>query len=237
MDDNSLFSFYIEETKVDKLLSFVDTPPFVDPFAEADELIEIDPEKNTIWDKLLEIVIKQVKKDGINEDAILPEQIESEVFGDAVSHIYHDVTEFYAWYFNKDDDRSFFLKSQKPSDTDASLEDAVRAVVDDNLDAMREVGEIPAGLDVDGLDDTLVSALSRYVVNWQDWYYDRKKEEEIDNYFDQASFYDEIYIDGNNDDGTSYGDLSNILDTNQFDRVSDVPYLSKELETEDVINF
>lgn len=222
---------------VDPLLSFDLTPASVD-----DEGGAQDDESNAlegIWSDLEQAIIKVVKADGIRPDSIQEGQTEDQVFEDAVSQIYYDVSEFYDWYFDPEDDRSFFLKTlvsegnlsnsgsglgqNDVKDIPSWLTDAVKPVVDDNLDAMREVDEIPEGQDTEGLDDEITDALSKYILNWQDWYYDRKEEEEIDSYFEQKSFYDDIYLD---DD---YGDLGNLLDDGQFDGVSDVPYIGEEV--------
>lgn len=188
--------------------------------------VPVEPPLKGIWLNLEKAIRAQVTKDGIKADSILPGQTESEVLNDAVTTIYHDVSEFYSWYFNPDDDRSWFLKDQKNVEIPPWLRDAVKPVVDDNLDAMREVGEIPKSKDTPTLSDEITDALSRYILNWQDWFYDRKREEAIDNYFEQKSFYDDIYID------SPYGTEDNILDDNQFDGIGDVPYLSKELGLE-----
>lgn len=179
------------------------------------------PEPNSIWSRLEEVIRAQVKKDGIKPESIQTGETEAQVFENAVSTIYHDVAEFYAWYFNPDDDRSYTLANQKRVDIPPGLRDAVKPVVDDNLDAMREVGEIPAGQDTDGLSDQITDSLSRYILNWQDWYYDRKREEDIDGYFETKSFYDDIYLDGD------YGGLTNLLDDNQYDGITDVPYIAE----------
>lgn len=185
--------------------------------------VPVEPPLDGIWSKLEEAIRAQVKKDGIKPESIQEGQTEADVLEDAVATIYHDVSEFYAWYFNPDDDRNFILKEQKKVDIPPDLRSVVKSVVDDNLDAMREVDEIPTGQDVPGLDDIITDSLSRYIINWQDWFYDRKREEAIDNYFEQKSFYDDIYRE---DD---YGQLSNLLDENQFDGLSDIPYLTDEL--------
>lgn len=179
-----------------------------------------------IWTTLLDDIQAQVKKDGIKPESIQLGQIESEVLDDAITFIYHDVAEFYDWYFNPDDDRTFFLVHQEGVDIPPALRDDVKAVVDENLDAMREVDEIPVGQDVVGLDDIITDALSRYILNWEGWFYDRKRNEDIENYFEQKSLHDDIYIE------SDYGDYSNLPDDGQFDGVTDIPYLSKELGLE-----
>ncbi len=177
----------------------------------------------SIWDNLQEVINQVVKRDGIKEDSILPGELEGDVFLDAVSDIYTDVSEFYAWWFNPDDDRSVFIAHQKLVQIPGFIKDAVNPVVLDNLDAMREVGEIPLGSDNDSLGDVITDGLSRYIVNWQSWYYDRKRDQAIDDYFELKSVYEDTYLDGD------YGGLNNILDDGQYDGISDIPYLSKEL--------
>lgn len=191
--------------------------------------IDTNPQPNSIWETLLDAVKKVVSKDGIDPKFILEGETESDIFDGVVSQVYHDVAEFYYWYFSSptDDDRAYNLKNQDLTvDVPTWLTDAVKPVVDENLDAMREVDEIPVGEDVAGLDDAITSSLSRYILNWQTWEYDRLKEAAIDSYFEQKSFYDDIYLD------SDYGQLSNLLDDNQFDGYSDVPYLSNELGLE-----
>lgn len=187
------------------------------------EIPSVDPELGSIEETLLEAIRAQVKKDGIDPKSIQEGQIEQQVYDDAVAQIYFDVTGFYDWYFNPDDDRPSFLINQDKVVIPSGLRDAVKPVVDDNLEAMREVNEIPTGLDTEGLNDIVTDALSRYILNWEKWYYDRKKEEEIDNYFEQKSFYDEIYI------YSDYGQLSNLLDEEQYDGISDVPWIGEPL--------
>lgn len=200
------------------ILSFVippiDSEPYLEPMSE----------EKSIWSNLQNAVEKQVKSDGIKKDSIQPGQLESDVSDYAVAEIYHDVAEFYNWYFDHDDDRYRFLRFQKSSGVPSWLKDAVKPVVDENLDAMRKADEIPPGEDVHDLSDHLTDALSRYIINWQDWFYDRKREEELDDYFEQKSFNDDIYYD------SDYGDLTNIVDPDGYDGISDVPYLTKEMD-------
>lgn len=203
------------------ILSF--TVPVDDaPVPDGNE-VPNEPALTGIWANLEKVIRAQVKKDGIKGDSIQPGQTEAQVFEDAVAIIYYDIAELYGWYFNPDDDRSYVIKDQKTVVVPPEVEKAVRAVVDDNLDAMREVDEIPKGKDVEGLNVDITKALSQYIVNWQDWFYDRKREEDIDNYFEEKSFYDDIYLE------SDYGNEDNVLDANQFDGISDVPYLTKEL--------
>lgn len=218
------FGYSDEEILDSGLLSFavpVDTVAG-DNVSDGNE-VPVEPPLDGIWSDLEKAIRAQVKKNGIKADSIQEGQTEAQVFEDAVAVIYHDVSEFYAWYFNPDDDRSYVLINQKSVAVPPELSKAVKPVVDDNLDAMREVDEIPAGKDSVNLDIDITSALSQYIVDWQDWFYDRKREEDIGNYFEQKSFYDDTYLE---DD---YGQLTNLLDDNQFDGISDVPYLTDEL--------
>lgn len=203
------------------ILSF-QTPPFVDPFTDGNDPPVEDLEKGSIWDNLKLAITAQVKRDGILGDAIQPGETEESVTERAISQIYYDVADFYEWYFNPDDDRSFTVDRLKKEKVPAELISAVAPVVSDGLDAMREVDEIPAGIDVPGLEEHITDTLARYILNWQDWFYLQKEEEDIDNYYEIASFYDEIY---NQDE---YGALSNLIDDEQYDGVTDVPYIAEQ---------
>lgn len=213
----------MEDNSIQGILSFEIESPFVDPFVGDNEPPESDASEGDIRDNLKEVIQAQVNKDGIKKEFILPDELEMDVNTDAVAQIYYDVADFYEWYWNKSDDRFFFLQSQKQSAIPSKILDAVKPVVEDNLDAMREVNEIPAGQDTDGLADRISNALSRYIVNWEDWYYERKKEQDLDAYFEQKSFYDDIYRE------SDYGALTNLLDSEQYDGVSDVPYYSEDI--------
>lgn len=201
------------------------------------DFIEIDVEEEKpvgIWKTLRDQIELQVKKDGVKEDAIQPYETKQEFTQRAIDQIYSDVTEFYSWYFNPEDDRTIWVGDKATQNKDIydkpipyknelpkKLREAVKEVVLDNLDAMREADEIPAGQDTTSLEDTVTDNLTRYIVNWTSWYYDRKMLEDIENYFEQKDFYDSIY------DEDNYGALGNIIDNSQFDGVTDVPYIAE----------
>jgi hypothetical protein len=210
------------------ILSFDDSNPTnLISFDLTPDLPKTEPEDNSIWGKLRAAITSQVQKDGILPDSIQIGEDEAGVEDEAINQIYYDVAEFYYWYFNKDDDRTYYLGIQKPVDIPDSLREAVAPVVKDNLDSMREVGEIPTGQDADGLEQRATDSLSRYILNWQDWWYSQKMEEDVDDYYEQAGFYDSIYLD---DDYGDYGDLGNLLDNNTYDGVTDVPWIGEPVE-------
>lgn len=176
----------------------------------------------------------QVKLDGIKKASIQNYQTQDDVFNYAVDNIYYDVTGFENWYFGETDDdfsgRKDFVTFQKVvgprlnSKMYDNIKKAVGPVVDDGLDAMREIDSLPADQDTPGLADRVTNDLSAYIINWQDWFYDRKEQDALDAYDDVVSEYNSIYIDGPDD----YGDLSNLLDDSQYDDVSDIPYISEQ---------
>lgn len=172
-------------------------------------------DSSSIWDTLKRAVEKQIKADKIKPSSIQPGETERTVFEDAVENVYYDVSAFYYWIFEKDDERRIFTLNQKPSAVPTWLRNAVEPVVQDNLEAMREVGEIPADRDNQGLEEFLVNTLSRYIVNWEDWYYDRKEQEAYEGYLELISMYRDVYID------TDYGNLTNVTN---IEDVEEPPY-------------
>lgn len=186
------------------------------------------PGEDTIWTLLKAEIAKVVKadvKDGKGkaklDSMVLPELPAEHIVRLAVRQIFDNVSEFYYWYFNPLDDRSADLKRAKATQVPERLHNLVGATVEDNLEAMREVGEIPAGRDIPGLQEILTDQLTDYIVSWQDWYWDQLREEVIDSYYESMAIYEDIYLD------SDYGDLSN-LPSGYLDGYSDVPYLSDE---------
>lgn len=184
----------------DDILSFVIGTPDIDPVYISDP----DIEPGSIWDKLMKAITAQVKKDGIRKSSILPGQSAASVSYNAEGNIYYDVSEFFYWYFDDEDwaGRNQFLKNQKKATLLSPLRAAVKPVVEANLEDMRDAELIPEGAD-DSV-DVVTDNLTRYIMNWQDWYYDRKAQEEEEEHFFNKSLYNEIYID------SEYGDLTNI---------------------------
>lgn len=178
---------------------------------------QVTTSEGTIWDGLKKAIMRQVKADGIKESVLQPGETKQAVFEDAVENIYNDVAEFYYWYFVKDDDRRVFTLTQKQSAIPTWLKSAVEPVVKDNLEAMRFSGEIPADRDIPSLEPQVVDYLSRYIVNWQDWYYDRKENEYLDDHYYLIDTYRDIYLE------TDYGNLTNLSD---YDSVEEMepPY-------------
>ena len=207
--------------------------PFVDPFQGKNEPVEEveDPES---YKKLRFEIEKMVKKDGIDPKIILPYENKEDVMNRAVDTILDDIVNFYAWYFS-DDDRTIWIGSRAKDNQDInghpipwhdqmpeSLRKAVEPVVKGLLDEMRDIGDIPEGKDTPDLGKIVTDNLSKYASNWHSWFYDRKMLEDIDDYFEQADFYDEIYLD------SDYGSLTNYLNEDEFDRISDVPYIGEQ---------
>lgn len=199
------------------------------------EIGEEEKDPTGIWETLRNLIEKQVKKDGIKEESILPYETKDEVLQRAIDTILYDVIEFYGWYFNPDDNRIIWIGEKASQNKDINgkiisfidekpenLREAVEATVKDNLEAMRAADEIPAGQDTPSLEGTITDSLTKYIVNWQSWFYDRKMIDDIDNYFEQLDFHNEIYLD------EDYGLLSNLIDNSQFDGVSDVPHIAEE---------
>lgn len=179
-----------------------------------------------IWSFLRKAIENRVRRDSIKKDAILPGELESDVFEMAVNYIYDDVSEFYYWIFDKEDlfGRADYIRTQPTkggrfvgSEYNA-LRKAVASVVDDNLAAMRDASEITPEQDVEGLSEKLTDELTAYIINWQDWFYDRKVDDDIDAYYEFMAAHHEIYDD-------EYGDITNRVDNSQYDGVSDIPYL------------
>lgn len=175
--------------------------------------VAINEEPTGIWEALKKAIARQIKADGIKESQILPGETEQTVFEDALENVYYDVANFYYWIFNKTDDRRIYTLSQKDSAIPTWIRNAVTPTVKDNLDEMRAVGEIPADRDTPELENIIVDTLSRYIVNWEDWYYDRKEDEAQEDYLANIGFYQDIYID------SDYGDLTNISNDEEADFV------------------
>lgn len=206
--------------------------PFVDPFVGDNEPVDEVKEPDS-YSKLHFEVEKMVKKDGIDPKIILPYENKQEVIDRAVDTIVDDIVNFYAWYFS-DDDRTIWLGDRAKDNLTVdghpipwhdqmpeSLRKAVEPIVSGLLDEMRDIGDIPEGKDGPELEKIITDNLTKYSANWQAWFYDRKMLEDIDDYFEQADMYDDIYLDD------KYGDLTNVLDENQFDRYTDVPYIAE----------
>lgn len=186
-------------------------------------------EPEGIWATLRTAIETVVRKDGIRKDALLSNELESDVFKRAVDYIYDDVSEFYYWIFDTDDlfDRADYIRTQPVKGGRFvgsgynALRKAVEPVVVDNLAAMRDADEILPEQDVEGLSEKLTDELTAYIVNWQDWFYPRKVNDDIDAYYEFMAEHSEIYRNG------GYGDMTNNIDNSQYDGVSDVPYLSQ----------
>ncbi len=184
----------------DDLLSFVIGSPDID----IDYTEDLGLEPGSISDKLLKAITTQVKKDGIRKSAILPGQSAASVTVNASENIYFDVSEFYYWYFVPDDERNEFMRSQKKATILSPLRAAVKPVVQNVLVDMRDAELIPEGEDSEALEETVTDNLTRYILNWQDWYYERKEAEELEDHFMALAAYRDIYID------SDYGDITNI---------------------------
>lgn len=140
----------------------------------------------TIWDTLKAEVEKLVTK--IKPEAVLPGEFAENVLKDAVDNAYYDTAEFFAWYYNPDDERTNYLT---PVDNAPdSLVKAVRATVVDNLPAMADTGEIPEGVEPNV--DEITANLVGHIMTWQDWYYDRKKSEDMDTYFERQDDWENL---------------------------------------------
>ncbi len=188
----------------------------------------IDAPEEGIWANLRKAIELQVKRDGIREDSILPSQTKEDVFRMAVNYVYDDVSEFYYWIFNTEDEfgRNQYVQTQPMSGGKFAgpkynaLRKVVAPVVEDNLEAMRDADEITPEQDVAGLSENITDNLTAYIINWQNWFYDRKIEDDLDAYYEYRAEHVSIYED---DD---YGDLTNLLDPRQYDGETDVPHLS-----------
>lgn len=196
-------------------------PPYIGPGFDEDEEEAVE---EGIWQDLRNAIATQVKNDGITKSRLSAGQNPAYVAEDAVEQIFYDVAEFYSWYFNPDDDRKIFQLTQKTG-ASSTLKRAVAPTVADNLEAMKEVGEIPDDQDPELLQDMITDALVDYILNWEDWYYDRMEDELVDDYFYQKEMYDSIYLE------SDYGDYSNIDgDDEQYDGYSGVPFIGEEDE-------
>lgn len=179
------------------ILSFASDPDF-------EGVDDMDIEPGSFWDKMYKAIIKQVKKDGIRKDAIRPGQTVTSVLDHASGTIYYDVAELFTWYFDKNDPRNEIMVEQKKIAVLPSLRDAVMPVVRFNLDDMRDAELIPEGEDYEALEDKVADDMTRHILNWQNWYYDRKEEDELEDHNYHKGMYYDIYID------SDYGDLTNI---------------------------
>jgi len=162
-----------------------------------------------IWADLKAEIEDLVRKDGVKDDMVLPNETHDEVLTGAVDNIYYDVAGFYDWYFDPDDPRS----ASPAADTPIKLMATVRAVVEDNLAAMRDADELDPSITPDV--DVMTADLAGYILNWQQWYWARKIEDAWDSYYENKSAHDELEEDG-------YGeDLGGIYDG------EDVPYIEQ----------
>lgn len=206
--------------------------PFLDPFTGKNEPVEEVKEPDN-YDKLRFEIEKIVKKDGLDPKIVLPYENKQEVMDRAVDTILDDIVNFYAWYFS-DDDRTIWIGSRAANNQDIngnpipwhdsmpeSLRKTVEPIVDTILEEMREIGDIPDGKDTPDLPKTATDNLSKYASNWQSWFYDRKMLEDIEDYFEQASVYDEMYLED------EYGTITNYLNEDEFDGITDVPYIGE----------
>lgn len=190
----------------DNLLSFVSN---LDTNLEFIDGPDIEP--GSIWDELLKGITTQVKIDGIRKVAILNGQSSASVTVNASENIYYDVSDFYDWYFSIDDERNEFISSQKTATILSPLRAIIKPVVEYNLADMREAELIPTELDSDNLVEIVTDDLTRYILNWQDWYYDRKEQEDLEDYFVDKNLYEDIYINSDYGDFTNH---TNYLDSN-----------------------
>lgn len=186
-------------------------------------------EPEGIWAALRRAIENQVRKDGIKRDAVLPGEIQADVFKRAVDYIYDDVSEFYYWIFDTEDEfgRYQYVLTQPTKggrfvgrDYNA-IRKAVEPVVEDNLDAMRDANEITPEQDVEGLSEKITDQLTAYIMNWQNWFYDRKIDDDIDAYYEYMAEHASIYED------SDYRTLNNGVDNSQYDGYSDIPYLNQ----------
>jgi hypothetical protein len=195
----------------DNLLSFVSTADANPEFSDYPP--EIVP--GSIEDKLLKDITALVKKDGIRKDAIYVGETVASVTVNASENIYYDVAEFYNWYFEMDNERKAFMSSQKAATILSPIRAAVKPIVESGLKDLREAELIPADMDSDTLAETVTDDLTRYILNWQDWYYDRKEQEDYEDYWVGKNTYQEIYV------NSDYGDFTN--STNYLDDDIDNP--------------
>lgn len=187
-------------------------------------------EPQGIWANLRKAIENVVRKDGIKDDAVLPYELKSDVFNRAVNYIYDDVSEFFYWIFDTEDEFGRYqyvliqpVKGGKyVGSAYNALRKAVEPVVEDNLVAMRDADEITPEQDVSGLSEKLTDELTAYIINWQNWFYDRKADDDIDAYYEYAAEHNEIYRSEN-----GYGDLTNNVDNSVYDGETDIPYLSQ----------
>lgn len=143
----------------------------------------------------------------------------------AIQQVYDDIIDFSAWYFNRLSDRSIDMNvaTEGVNGVPETLRDAVYNYVVDELDQLRlGVSIIPVGVDSPELADTVADKLSKYVITWQEWFWDNLRQERIDDYYELLGVNTELYEDD------EYGTLSNSFG-NVLDGVSDVPYISREL--------
>lgn len=152
-----------------------------------------------IFDTLKKEVAKELKIAGIKDQYVLPDETKDIVMEDAVGNVYDDVANLYDWYFDKTDHRTKF--AHPASDAPEALVNAVRAVVKDDIAAMRDADEISGDVDEEAVTNDLVG----YIVNWQDWYYDRKLVDDWTGYLEDQEDFNELYLE------SDYGNEKNVL--------------------------
>lgn len=147
---------------------------------------------NDIWQNLREVIAKSIPKDDPK----------------AVEEVYYDVAGFDAWIFDPYDLRTEW--AQIPDEIPKPLIAVVQPVVEDNLKAMQEVGEIGPSVDIKTLVLPTTYKLVGYIVDWEKWLPDRRKREAYDLYDNLVEIHEDIYTDDN------YGDITNIPDNNVY---------------------
>ena len=191
-----------------------------------DTAADIDPAENDVYDAFQQELVDYINPVAEKlAEMTLPGETPEEVISDAIWQLYYDVTDFSAWYWNPEDPRVAQLLEVKNPNISNKLRATVSGVVKDNLEELRAVNQIPDGQDNPGLEDQLTNDLSKYVAGWEDWYWDFKKESDIDDYYSAKAVADEMYLD------SDYGDGNNIMNIGEYGQIydgySDVPWIAE----------
>lgn len=199
-----------------------------EPISDPEIVIPIsNPDDDSIWgvlkSEIRKYVSSDVKRTGKQalEKVMLPGDTEVDLLDEAAIQLYYDVADFPAWYFNLPSDQwdNLAIALKKPVAVLPALRSAIADTVNDNIEELLAINQIPDGVYNENLAETIINDLSQHVANWQSWYWEFLKESRIDDYFELKSLKEDIY------DDDDYGALSNITDGSIFDGYSDVPYI------------
>lgn len=183
----------------------------------------------------IKAVKELVQADGIDPNFILPHENKETVRDDAVREIVSNVSEFENWYFVPTPDDLGLIDSDPRRDRIAALPknlnleanllvSLVKEIVESNLQELRDFDELPAEPDV----DDLIKSLTSYIVNWQNWYYDYKTQQDQLDWYIDAGLNAELY-------NGKYGDRTEAVGSSNLFDESTKPYSDVEADISETL--